>query len=103
MLLLYQHISNQIDSVLLWGKVFRIVLERRRKYHANAHKMKKVVSYVTLQIVSKNKQCDVIKMRDYPPPQFKGFLSLFSHLSHFYDVRWLIFETLCKVTLFLLN
>ena len=101
MLLLYQHISNQIDSVLLWGKVFRIVLECRRKYHANAHKMKKMVSYVTLQIVSKNQQCDVIKMRDYPPPPY--FRVFFPTSSHFYGVRWLIFETLCKVTLLLMN
>ena len=44
------------------------------------------------------KPCDVIKIRDYPP-LFRGFLSQFSsHLPLFYDVTWLIFETLCKVT-----
>ena len=47
------------------------------------------------QSVSSNQSCDVIKMRDYP----SLFLSLFSsHLLHFYDVTWLIFETIWPST-----
>ena len=53
---------------------------------------------VTLQSVSKSQPCDVIKIKDNPS-LFAGFLSHFSsHLPPFYDVTWLIFETLWKVT-----
>ena len=48
--------------------------------------------------VSQKSACDVIKMRNYPS-LFRGFLSHFSeHLPHFYDVTYLIFDTLCSVS-----
>ena len=42
----------------------------------------------------KNYPCDVIKKRDYP---FRGFLS--SHLPHFYDVTWIIFDTIWALSI----
>ena len=50
----------------------------------------------------KNQPCDVIKWRRLEENWEIKPLKKISIIPHFYDVTWLIFETPCPVTLFLL-
>ena len=55
--------------------------------------------FVKISKVSGQVTCDVIKMLNYPFLFLRGFLFQFSsHLSNFYDVPWLIFESVCTLT-----
>ena len=50
------------------------------------------------QKLSKNQPCDIIKMRNMRERMGKETPKKRWIIPHCYDVTWLIFETLCKVT-----